>query len=211
MPQKTMKRQVCLACGSSDIVRYFTPETFDALRRIGFYCSPYNPTFHCRNCERDFSFIRKQRRCPGCKSGQVVPIGYGLPTDQTWNYLQRGAMPPFYRGGCVIYPDNPTYHCQDCGRNFAPGKRRVRSLGDRSLPRLDPHRKRRNLGRVNSLAELRSLAESNPAYRRVAIEAGRNIVGGGIKKLDEALAWMEYEEKRIGRVTILNRINSLLK
>jgi hypothetical protein len=47
-------------------------------------------------------------------------------------------------------------------------------------------------------------------YTSIVSEAC-SLLGGSVKKLDDAMAWLEFEGRRGGRITILNRINAPLK
>ena len=53
--------------------------------------------------------------CPDCRSRDVVPIVYGLPSAQLLHAARRGQVA---LGGCVISDTAPEWSCKVCGRNF---------------------------------------------------------------------------------------------
>ncbi len=51
------------------------------------------------------------RRCPRCGSSAIVPIVYGMPSQQLFRRSQRREV---LLGGCVLSPDQPSHGCADC-------------------------------------------------------------------------------------------------
>lgn len=49
--------------------------------------------------------------CPKCGSKTIVPIMYGLPTEEAAEEAERGKIA---LGGCCISEDSPQWHCRDC-------------------------------------------------------------------------------------------------
>ncbi len=50
-------------------------------------------------------------KCPKCNSDKVVPILYGYPSGDMVEKLSRGEIEI---GGCIVMPDNPKWHCNNC-------------------------------------------------------------------------------------------------
>lgn len=71
---------------------------------------PYNIEFVIRE--------KKHRKvfCPKCKSENVAPIIYGMPTYSTFKRAERGE---FFLGGCEIMPCQPDYKCRECGYSWS--------------------------------------------------------------------------------------------
>jgi hypothetical protein len=58
----------------------------------------------------------KPKKCPKCKSDQVVPILYGLVKDHdTWEQSKRGEL---ILGGVKVGPHLPTHFCKACHHKF---------------------------------------------------------------------------------------------
>lgn len=55
--------------------------------------------------------VKKNRGCPSCKSGQVVPIVYGLPGVELAKQAEEGLIG---LGGCCVDDDNPGWMCKAC-------------------------------------------------------------------------------------------------
>ena len=53
--------------------------------------------------------------CPRCGSEDVVPILYGMPTEEAVEASVRGEIA---LGGCVVFPDAPQNHCRNCGHEW---------------------------------------------------------------------------------------------
>nr|WP_289039390.1 hypothetical protein [uncultured Allobacillus sp.] len=51
------------------------------------------------------------RRCPACDSTDVIPIVYGEPDSYLAMESDEGKV---LLGGCVVMPNSPEYHCQNC-------------------------------------------------------------------------------------------------
>lgn len=57
------------------------------------------------------------RKCPEC-GGELIPILWGYPTPEI---LEQAIHDEIHLGGCVIFPNNPNYHCKDCEVEFDLG------------------------------------------------------------------------------------------
>ena len=55
-----------------------------------------------------------KRKCEVCGENSVVPVIYGLPTEEAFESARRGEIA---LGGCIIDFDNPTIACTSCGWN----------------------------------------------------------------------------------------------
>ncbi|MFC1663396.1 hypothetical protein ACFL04_04535 [Patescibacteria group bacterium] len=53
--------------------------------------------------------------CPKCKSTKVLPIVYGLPAPELEKQASEGKV---FLAGCVMYENNPKYHCDKCGEEW---------------------------------------------------------------------------------------------
>lgn len=51
------------------------------------------------------------KRCPKCRSVNVIKIIYGYPSSELFQKAEAGKI---RLGGCCIYEDNPDYFCKDC-------------------------------------------------------------------------------------------------
>ncbi len=49
--------------------------------------------------------------CPKCGSPDVIPIMYGLPSEEAAEEARQGKIA---LGGCCISDDSPRWHCRDC-------------------------------------------------------------------------------------------------
>jgi hypothetical protein len=58
---------------------------------------------------------RMTPRCSACKSGDVVPIVWGLPGTATFEEADAGKV---HLGGCVVSGASPEWHCHACGNDF---------------------------------------------------------------------------------------------
>ena len=56
-----------------------------------------------------------RRMCPRCNSDKVLPILYGLPSDEMVEASVRGKIA---LGGCAVFPGNPDYTCNNCGHEW---------------------------------------------------------------------------------------------
>lgn len=52
--------------------------------------------------------------CDACGGTSVVPVIYGLPTEEAFESARRGEIA---LGGCIVDFDNPTLACTSCGWN----------------------------------------------------------------------------------------------
>lgn len=53
-------------------------------------------------------------QCDACGGTSVVPVIYGLPTEEAFESARRGEIA---LGGCIVDFDNPTLACTSCGWN----------------------------------------------------------------------------------------------
>ncbi len=53
-----------------------------------------------------------KKKCEVCGENSVVPVIYGLPTEEAFESARRGEIA---LGGCIIDFDNPTIACTSCG------------------------------------------------------------------------------------------------
>jgi hypothetical protein len=63
--------------------------------------------------------------CPGCGARGVVPILYGLPSDDAFRDSGPGRIAV---GGCVIGGDDPDASCIECGTRVWPDGRTTPDL-----------------------------------------------------------------------------------
>lgn len=54
--------------------------------------------------------------CPRCRTRNAVPILYGLPVPEMEEESRKGEV---MLGGCMIYSDDPDWHCRHCGNEWA--------------------------------------------------------------------------------------------
>ena len=55
-----------------------------------------------------------KKKCEVCGENSVVPVMYGLPTEEAFESARRGEIA---LGGCIVDFDNPTIACTSCGWN----------------------------------------------------------------------------------------------
>lgn len=58
--------------------------------------------------------------CSKCKKGKVVPILYGLPSNELARKLLRtpdGEL-EFTLGGCEVTDNDPKWECLECGTKY---------------------------------------------------------------------------------------------
>lgn len=60
---------------------------------------------------------RKPVKCPFCESDDIKEIIYGLPTVD-FDYSK------YISGGCVVTPDSPKWHCDNCFAKFKKSSKR---------------------------------------------------------------------------------------
>ena len=53
--------------------------------------------------------------CPNCASDDVIPIIYGLPSEETEESAQKGE---FILGGCIVEEGSPNLYCKSCEHNW---------------------------------------------------------------------------------------------
>ena len=56
--------------------------------------------------------------CPKCKSNDVIPIVYGMPTEELFEESKKGN---FLLGGCCI-DDSAQWHCKKCDYEWGTTK-----------------------------------------------------------------------------------------
>ncbi len=52
-----------------------------------------------------------EKKCPKCKSNNVVPIIYGKPGKEMMKNVKEGKI---VLGGCIIKPFSKKWHCKEC-------------------------------------------------------------------------------------------------
>jgi hypothetical protein len=55
--------------------------------------------------------------CPKCGSADIIPIGYGLPTEEAFKKAHRGLL---VLGGCLVGAGMPQKACKRCEHRFDP-------------------------------------------------------------------------------------------
>ena len=62
---------------------------------------------------------RKGQKCPECGSTAVIPWVFGLPCPGTEDkLLSAEARGELMVGGCVMGPDSPKWHCNECRHDW---------------------------------------------------------------------------------------------
>ncbi len=59
-------------------------------------------------------------KCPRCGSDEVLPIVYGMPSEEG---IEKSAAGRVLLGGCMVWPESPEWRCVACGlegRHEAP-------------------------------------------------------------------------------------------
>lgn len=51
-----------------------------------------------------------------CHTKRGVPIVYGLPRSELEEAAREGRV---HLGGCVVYRENPEWHCRKCGYQWS--------------------------------------------------------------------------------------------
>jgi hypothetical protein len=74
------------------------------------------------NTAKLYSAIRKPRKCPNCGKMTVVPIIYGLPSDELFKEIEQKK---FLSGGCCGLIDDPEWGCTDCGAGICRVRRKT--------------------------------------------------------------------------------------
>ena len=64
----------------------------------------------------DGKVYKQSRKCPKCKSRNVVPIQYGYIVDP--DAVERIEKGELVTGGCCIDEDSPKWQCRDCRKEF---------------------------------------------------------------------------------------------
>jgi hypothetical protein len=58
---------------------------------------------------------KRKRKCPSCKSEQVIPIVYGMPAMELVRQAEKGLVE---LGGCCVDANNPNWKCKACGKEW---------------------------------------------------------------------------------------------
>ena len=58
---------------------------------------------------------KNKQKCPECRSKEVIPIIYGLPTYDTWIKAEKGKL---LIGGCCFSDYSPKWHCKNCSYDW---------------------------------------------------------------------------------------------
>ena len=69
------------------------------------------------------SVSRKPAKCPFCGSDDIKEIIYGLPRVD-FDYSR------YISGGCVVMPDSPKWHCDNCFAKFKKSSKRSKKDGN---------------------------------------------------------------------------------
>lgn len=56
-----------------------------------------------------------KKNCPRCRSIDIIPIQYGLPSGDMKEKHDKGQVKI---GGCVVGEDSPRWYCKDCDYEF---------------------------------------------------------------------------------------------
>ena len=59
--------------------------------------------------------MKRINKCPECESKEVIPIMYGLPSPEAELEREKGKI---ILGGCLIFEENPNWHCKNCGHEW---------------------------------------------------------------------------------------------
>lgn len=65
--------------------------------------------------------VAKNPCCPKCKSKQVIPIQYGLPTLEQVQMARKGKLKD---GGCEVEMGSPDWHCKNCRHEWTAAPKR---------------------------------------------------------------------------------------
>jgi hypothetical protein len=64
----------------------------------------------------DVKILKKANpSCHVCKSKEVIPIVYGLPSPRLIKDAKKGK---FFLGGCVVTGNDPNWYCTNCGTKW---------------------------------------------------------------------------------------------
>ena len=69
------------------------------------------------------SVSRKPAKCPFCGSDDIKEIVYGMPRVD-FDYSR------YISGGCVVMPDSPKWHCDNCFAKFKKSSKRSKKDGN---------------------------------------------------------------------------------
>jgi len=59
---------------------------------------------------------KKPKHCPKCQSKKVIPIIYGMPTEEAFEEAEKGKL---MIGGCCVSDKSPQWYCADCQCEFS--------------------------------------------------------------------------------------------
>jgi len=71
--------------------------------------------------ETPYFASRKPRRCPACRSSNVLRIVYGYPDFDLFQDAEAGRVA---LGGCVLTGADPSWRCMDCDTRVFPQRLR---------------------------------------------------------------------------------------
>ena len=91
-----------------------------------------------KNMEKqpDMDFRMKYKTgiiCSKCGSDDIRPYMYGLPAPIGFKYREAGLL---VLGGCMVYPDNPDYRCNNCKTDFKSADDTEKALLDAYYERI---------------------------------------------------------------------------
>ena len=69
------------------------------------------------------SISRKPAKCPFCGADDIKEIVYGMPSID-FDYSR------YISGGCVVMPDSPKWHCDNCFAKFKQAPKRSKKDGN---------------------------------------------------------------------------------
>jgi hypothetical protein len=69
-----------------------------------------------QKANEDGKVYKQSRKCPECKSRNVVPIQYGYIVEPV--AVERIENEEIHGGGCLISEDSPKWKCRDCQNQF---------------------------------------------------------------------------------------------
>ena len=58
---------------------------------------------------------KRKRKCPSCKSEQVIPIVYGYPGADLAEEAKKGLVE---LGGCCVDGNDPNWKCNACAKEY---------------------------------------------------------------------------------------------
>ena len=61
-------------------------------------------------------------KCPKCGSNDIVPIVYGMPSDELF---EKEGVHEVLLGGCLVNEDSPCWHCKSCQNNWGKYSKKI--------------------------------------------------------------------------------------